>query len=232
MADILIISLRIAPAEEAAFTEFYHHQYIPKLLEIVPEIITARRYEEYGVAGSLKWFSKRLITLYELAPNVSLEQITSALSRPGREDEIATWQHWQNTALQNLSRVAYQQTYCHPRCPGDGIFGNRPFFQVSVEVKPESETVFGAWYEENYLPKIMADVPTWAACRRYTSVDREPVIRHTIYETHSLADLETSFASMRSPYRYGSNADWDQWVGPVITYQDAASYRPIFRRPG
>lgn len=232
MIDILMISLRIAPASEAAFTEFYHHHYIPKLLEVVPEIITAHRYEEYGVAGSLKWFSKRLITLYELAPNVSLEQINAALSRPGREAEIATWKHWQSTALQDLSRVAYQQTYAHPRCAWDGSFGNRPFFQVSVEVKPETEAEFRAWYEEIYLPKIMADVPTWVACRRYASVDRELVIHHTIYETQSLADLETSFASMRSAYRYGSNADWDRWVGPAITYQDAASYRPIYRRPG
>ncbi|QHV00705.1 hypothetical protein [Synechocystis sp. CACIAM 05] len=232
MVNLLVISLRIAPAAEAAFTEFYHHHYIPKLLEVVPEITTARRYEEYGVAGSLKWFSKRLLTFYELAPNVSLEQINSALSRPGREEETATWQHWKVNALQGLSRVAYQQTYAHSRCPWDGIFGNRPFFQVSVEVKPEAEPEFRAWYEESYLPKIMADVPTWAACRRYTSLDREPVIYHTIYETANLADLETSFASMRSAYRYGSNADWDRWVGTAITYQDAASYRPIFRRPG
>ncbi|WLT38397.1 hypothetical protein NON20_00125 [Synechocystis sp. B12] len=143
MVNLLVISLRIAPAAEAAFTEFYHHHYIPKLLEVVPEIITARRYEEYGVAGSLKWFSKRLLTFYELAPNVSLEQINSALSRPGREEETATWQHWKVNALQDLSRVAYQQTYAHSRCPWDGIFGNRPFSKSALKLNRRRNRNFG-----------------------------------------------------------------------------------------
>ncbi len=71
-SPILIVGLRIAPEKEAEFNEFYHHRYIPKLLEVVPEIRVARRYEEYGVAGSLKWFTKRFLTVYEIASETVL----------------------------------------------------------------------------------------------------------------------------------------------------------------
>jgi len=229
---IMIVSLRIAPEKEAEFNEFYHHRYIPKLLEVVPEIRVARRYEEYGVAGSLKWFTKRFLTVYEIASEAVLDAAIEGLSRPGREAERAEWDKWKASYMKDLSRVAYRQTYAHERVPGEGIFGSRPFFMVTVEVKPEADAEFRSWYEREYLPKIMADVPTWAACRRYTSADREPVHVHTIYEVRSLGDLEESFALMRSPHRYSSNAAWDAWVGPAIVSQDASSYRPIFRRPG
>jgi hypothetical protein len=229
---IMIVSLRIAPEKEAEFNEFYHHRYIPKLLEIVPEIQVARRYEEYGVAGSLKWFTKRFLTVYEIASEAVLDAAIEGLSRPGREAERTEWNRWKTSYLKDLSRVAYRQIYAHDRITCDVAFGSRPFFMVTVEVKSESEPKFRSWYEGEYLPKILADVPTWAACRRYSSVDREPVHFHTIYEVQGLGDLEESFALMRSPHRYGSNAAWDEWVGPAITAQDASSYRPIFRRPG
>lgn len=229
---IMIVSLRIAPEKEAAFNEFYHHRYIPKLLEVVPEIRVARRYEEYGVAGSLKWFTKRFLTVYEIASEAVLDSAIEGLSRPGREAERAEWAKWKDSHLKDVSRVAYRQTYAHERVSWDGAFGSRPFFMVTVEVKPEAEPKFGSWYEGEYLPKIMADVPTYAACRRYTSVDRDPAHVHTVYEVQSLGDLEEAFALMRSPHRYSSNAAWDGWVGPAITAQDASSYRPIFRRPG
>jgi hypothetical protein len=229
---IMIVSLRVAPEKEAEFNEFYHHRYIPKLLEVVPEFTAARRYEEYGVAGSLKWFTKRFITVYEVASEAVLSQAVEGLSRPGREEERAEWGSWKAEYLKDVSRVAYRQTYAHERVPWDGPFGSRPFFMVTVEVKPDTEPTFRSWYEGEYLPKIMADVPAWAACRRYMSVDREPVHFHTIYEVQSLQDLEEAFALMRSPHRYSSNAAWDDWVGPAITAQDASSYRPIFRRPG
>jgi len=229
---IMIVSLQVAPEKEAEFNEFYHHRYIPKLLEVVPEMVCAHRFEEYGVAGSLKWFTKRFLTIYEIASEAVLDRALAGLSRPGREDERSEWARWKAEYLKDVNRVAYRQTYAHERTPIGGPFGGRPFFMVTVEVQPESEPSFRSWYEGEYLPKIMADVPTWVACRRYTSTDRDPVHYLTIYEVLSLGDLEESFRLMRSPHRYGSNAEWDQWVGPAIMSQDASSYRPIFRRPG
>ena len=53
----MTLSLRVAPEKEAAFNEFYHHRYIAKLLAVVPESVTARRFAAHGIASSLKWFT-------------------------------------------------------------------------------------------------------------------------------------------------------------------------------
>lgn len=139
---LMLVSLRIAPAQEAAFNDFYHHRYLPALLRNAPEIEAVWRYEEFGVTGSLRWFNKQYLTQYLLKP------------------------------------------------------------------------------------------PAWAATRRYQSVDREPMRVHTVYEVESVAALDEAFGLMRAPHRFGSNADWDAWVGDAIRWQDATSFRPIYRAPG
>jgi hypothetical protein len=229
---IIIVSLQVQPKDEAAFTDFYHHAYIPRLLQVVPEITSARRYEEWGVEGSLAWFSKRFLSVYELACADLAGDVEALLGRAGREAEKAEWERWRGSALRNVQRTVYRETWAHDRMPCDGRFGNRPFFVVSVETGSERREAFRAWYEELYLPKIMADVPTWAAARRYTSVGRSPALYQTVYEAADEAGLIRSFQLMRAPYRYGSNAEWNAWVGNAITWQDATSYRPIFRMPG
>jgi len=128
---IMIVSLRIAPEKEVEFNEFYHPRYIPKLLEVVPEIRVARRYEEYGVAGSLKWFTKRFLTVCEIASEDVLTAAIEGLSRPGREAERAEWNMWKASYLKDLSRVVHRQIYAHDRVPYDGAF--------SVSREPSSD---------------------------------------------------------------------------------------------
>lgn len=230
---VMMLSLRVRPQDEAAFTEFYHHRYLPRVLELVPEIRAIRRYEEWGVEGSLAWFRKRFLTLYEIEAEDPAAALTAALARPGGEAEQAEWARWRDSgALMDVDRTLYRQSWEHPRRPPGGPFGTRPFFRVSVEVVPGQEEAFRAWYEEDYLPKTMADIPTFVAARRYTSIDREPACAHTIYEAADEAGLVRSFQLLRAPWRYGSNDDWASRVGPQIAWQDAAAWRPIYCRPG
>lgn len=231
-ATILMQTLRVVPQEEAAFTEFYHHRYLPRVLDLVPEIKTVRRYEEWGVEGSLAWFRKRFLTLFEIEAADPAAAFTAGLARPGGEAEQAEWSGWRDRALRDVELTVYRQSWCHARLPWDGPFGGRPFFMVSVEVAPAEEEAFRAWYEEEYLPKTMADIPTFLACRRYASLEREPRRAHTLYEAADEAGLARSFQLLRAPWRYGSNDDWAGRVGAQITWQDAAAWRPIFRRPG
>jgi hypothetical protein len=231
-ALLMLVSLRIAPAQEAAFNDFYHHRYLPALLRVAPEIEAVWRYEEFGVAGNLRWFNKQYLTQYLLKPGVSAAQIEEALERPGREPEKEEWARWRDAHLVDLERHCYREIYRHRREPTGGIFASRPFFRVSVETDPARTEAFDHWYHEEYLPKIMADVPAWVATRRYRSLDREPTRVHTVYEVESVAALDEAFSLMRAPHRYGSNADWDAWVGDAIRWQDATSFRPIYRAPG
>lgn len=64
------------------------------------------------------------------------------------------------------------------------------------------------------------------------TIDRSPVRVHTVYEVENTASFDEAFGNMRAPHRYASNAEWDHWVGNAITWQDATSFRPIFRYPG
>ncbi len=63
------------------------------------------------------------------------------------------------------------------------------------------------------------------------TIDRSPVRVHTVYEVENTASFDEAFGNMRAPHRYASNAEWDHWVGNAITWQDATSFRPIFRYP-
>lgn len=232
---IMIVSLTVDPEKEAEFNDFYHHRYIPRLLDAVPELISARRYEEFNVEGSLRWFTKRFLTIYEFASEAVIDHALKKLVGPDREQERAEWDRWKATHLHDVSRKIYGETYAHARVPWDGPFGSRPFFLVSVEVNPLQEPEFTAWYETRYLPKNLADVPTWAACRRYTSLDREPTRYQTIYEAWSEEGLKESLGLMRAPHRLGENAAWHKWDSgerPAITWEDATSFTPIFRYPG
>ncbi len=228
---MMIVSLRVAPSDEARFTEFYHHSYIPALLAAAPEIESVWRYEEFGVTGSLRWFNKQFLTHYLFRPGVSLQDIAGLMQRPGRQAQVLEWTHWSQNHLVNVERHCFKEIYRHPREPIGGIFGSRPFFRVSVQTEPHETDAFNDWYHNQYLPKIMADVPAWAATRRYASMDREPGLVHTVYEVESVQALDEAFLLMRAPYRFSSNADWDAWVGKAITWQDATSFRPIYRAP-
>jgi len=226
---MMIVSLRIPPSEEARFTDFYHHQYIPALLQVAPEIDAVWRYEEFGVTGSLRWFNKQFLTHYLFKPGVDVTDITDLLQRPGREEQTKAWAHWKQNHLVDVERHCFKEIYRHSRESADGIFGSRPFFRVSVQTEPSQTVAFNHWYHEEYLPKIMADVPAWSATRRYESLDRDPALVHTVYEVESVHTLDEAFGLMRAPYRFSSNADWDAWVGKAIVWQDATSFRPIFR---
>lgn len=233
-SPLMIVALSVDPDKEASFNDFYHHRYIPNLLRVVPEFVSAKRYEEFNVEGSLRWFTKRFLTVYELASEEAIEAALTGLERKERDEDRAEWDRWRATGLHDVTREVYRTIYTHPRTTWDGPFGSRPFFMVSVEVQSARRAEFDDWYKTAYLPKNLADVPTWAACRRYASVGRTPARAHTIYEAWNEAGLKESLSLMRAPHRLGDNASWHAWDSgdhPAITWEDAASFKPIFRYP-
>lgn len=230
---MIVVAFRLDVEKEAPFSEFYHHRYIPNLMRDVPTIKSARRYQEHHVTGSLKYYSKQFLTIFECD---SPQEVLKALhGRSGRADDQAEWQKWQAEAIRDLEPpCVYRERWVHPRLPLGGNFGSRPFFMVSVELRPEDEQRFHDWYEKDYLPKNVADVPSWVGCRRYSSEGRQPARHLAIYEAADLPGLDESLDAMRAPYRMAENMSWKQWDSgdrPAITWEDAATFRPIFRRP-
>jgi hypothetical protein len=65
-------------------------------------------------------------------------------------------------------------------------------------------------------------------------VGRNPSRQHTVYEAGDLAGLDASLEAMRAPFRLEENMSWKQWDAgdrPAIAWEDAATYKPIFRKP-
>lgn len=231
--NMIVVSFRLDVEQEAPFSEFYHHRYIPNLMRDVPAIRSARRYQEHHVTGSLKYYGKQFLTLFECdSPDDALAAMQGGSARA---DDRAEWEKWQATAIHDLEPPClYRERWAHPRAPLDGNFGSRPFFMVSVELRPGHEQRFHDWYEKEYLPRNVADVPSWVGCRRYSSEGRRPARHLAVYEAADLAGLDESLDMMRSPYRMAENMSWKQWdtgERPAITWEDAATFKPIYRRP-
>jgi len=220
---IIVVSFQLDVEKEAEFSEFYHHHYLPDLMRDVPQIVSARRYQEHHVEGSLKYYRKQFLTILECDSQAAAQTALAAMERQSAVVPAGA-----------EPPCLYLERWAHARVPVDGSFGSRPFFMVSVEVDAGREQAFNDWYEQVYLPRNVADVPPWAGCRRYGSVGRTPARYLTLYEAHDLPGLDQSLEMMRAPFRLKENMSWKQWdtgANPAITWEDAASFKPIFRNP-
>lgn len=177
------------------------------LHEVLPTLKHARVYEEFGTAGSLSWFTQRHLSILSAVP----EKIPEGYY-------FSEINH-------------FEEIYRHPRNQERDFICRKPFFVVMVELSEHNKNAFSDWYQNIYLPKTMADIPIWSACRRYRSVDRTVPHEFTIYEAENEADLARGFELLRKDYRYSSNEAWAKWVGETILAQDAACFRPIFHHP-
>jgi hypothetical protein len=75
---ILQIVTSIPKRHEDEFNDFYHHEYIPIILKVFPEIVKARRYEEYNTDASLRYYFKQWVTIYELESEAAIEPLLKA----------------------------------------------------------------------------------------------------------------------------------------------------------
>ncbi len=76
---IIIVSFSVDTEKEVEFNDFYHHHYIPKLMSVVPEIESARRYQEHNVDGNLRYYNKQFLTIYECASEEDAQKAIQAI---------------------------------------------------------------------------------------------------------------------------------------------------------
>jgi len=229
---IMLVNFSIAPEKEAEFTEFYHHRFLPALLAQVPEIKAIHRFEELGVGGSLRWYNKQFLTIYLLASEAGLPHVDEFFAHAPLQEVMVEFKVWQANSMSNFTRIAYKQTWAHERGAGNGAFRGGPFFLWSLEMKRELDEQFQRWYEDEYLPLQVADIPTWSGVRRYRSVDREQVRHLTFFEASGEEALMRCLSDLRAPHRINQNYAWQKRVVPATLWHDATSFRPIYRRPG
>lgn len=216
--------IRIAPKWEAQYSEFVHHQLAPEIMAQIPEILAIRRYEEFGVAGSLAWFNKRYLLSFAIKSSVNWTEIKQKIERL---PSALKFKKYRKEWLKTFEIDSLKQIYQHHRLHQGAAFSSRPFFIVMVDVKANERVSFDNWYHESYLPKTMGDIPMWCACRRYEVEGSKNNRCYTVYEAQDDMDLFRGHELLRAPYRFSSNEDWEQWVERALTLQDASSFRPI-----
>lgn len=229
---LYVLSLRVDPDHEAEFNRYYHREHIPAVFGAVPELRSARRYEQFGVDGSLQWYERRFLSIYEVDPSADLERFNTRGVLPADHPERANWER-QSRHTHDVDRRVFRQVWKHPRTAWDGPFGSRPFFCVTADIDAADEPEFAAWYHGDYLPKNVAEVPGWVAVRRYESLPGGAAPRRTfvVYEAADEPALARCLAAMRTGSRIDENLAWHRW-DDAIGYQDAATFRPIYRAPG
>jgi antibiotic biosynthesis monooxygenase (ABM) superfamily enzyme len=223
---ILLVSHTVDEEQEAEFNDFIHHTFIPASLRVIPEFISARRY-----VTTADDRPRRYLTLYEFASEDIVDAAMAGMARPGREAECATLQDWETNHVHDLTSVVYFEIYQHRRIPPDGMWGTRPMYLVTYQVRVEQEPAFSTWYEGEYIPRLMADVPAYAACRRYTSQHADLATYLTVYEIDGMPQIDQALADMGSPSRRGENQNWHHWEEAAVPAIEASVYRPIFSWP-
>jgi hypothetical protein len=228
---IMLVNFAVAPDQEPQFNQFYHHTFLPHMAKESPEISSIRRFEEFGVGGTLRWYDKQFLTLYHLDSKATAESANAMFERQSVNEVVKEFRVWKDKALHNFSRVTFKQSWTHRRNPTDGELAGHPFFLWQLEMKPELDTEFQKWYQNEYLPLQVAEIPTWVAASRYESVQRDPIRRLTVFEAADEAGLFRCLTDLRSAHRIEQNYEWQKRVAPAVTWQDATSFRPIYRWP-
>ena len=257
-APLMIVSFSVEDSKQAEFDRFYHHQFLPKLLSISPEIKNIARYQADSVVAA-NTVAGQYLTIYELANSDALKQTEQIFERTGFAEELAQFRHWKESALKNFSRTSYQPIYEHERRAYNGHFGRCPMLFFSSEIKVQDSDAFRQWYQLSYLPRLMADVPTLSGCRRYaawtnasteandksgtdksssdkaasdkSAIKAKAVQYITVMESVDELTLSHSIERMAVPHRSIENEGMQKWLDSAVSFTATNTFRPIFCLP-
>lgn len=242
-APLMIVSFSLDPSKQADFDRFYHHQFLPKLLSISPEIKNIARYQADSPATA-NTVAGQYLTIYELANSEALKQADKIFERTGFAEELVQFRQWKESALTNFSRTNYQPIYEHERRVYNGHFGRCPMLFFSSEIKVQDADAFRQWYQLSYLPRLMADVPTLSGCRRYAvcsnagveaasdKTNKEKSVQYiTVMESVDELTLSHSIERMAVPHRSIENEGMQKWLDSAVSFTATNTFRPIFCLP-
>lgn len=228
--SIMLVSLTVTQAKEAEFSRFYQHEFLPAVLDAVPEFSSVRRYEAIGDLA--KAFNRRrTLSLYEIASRDGSESAFTGFARPRLAEMVSRFGQWKETDFSDFTRVLFHPVYEHRRRPADGHLGNRPLIVISHEIKADLLGGFQKWMHEKYLPRLMADVPTLVACRQYESSGVTPARHVVILECQDQQSLPGTLNDMSAHFRCDENEALNKWEDVAVDFRDAVAFKQTFRWP-
>lgn len=229
--SIMLVSLTVTQSKEAEFSRFYQQEFLPAVLDVVPEFATVRRYEAFGDLAK-EWNRRRTLSLYEITSREEAEAAFTGFARPRLAEMVSRFGQWKETDFSDFTRVLFHPVYEHLRRPTDGHFGNRPLIVLSHEIKSDLLGGFQKWLQEKYLPRLMADVPTLVACRQYESSGVTPSRHIVILECQDQQSLPATLNDMSAQFRCDENEALNKWEDVALDFRDAVAFKQTFRFPG
>ena len=88
---------------------------------------------------------------------------------------------------------------------------------VQMTAKPEHEAEFNAWYEAEYIPAFVRDIPGIVRARRFATLSPDGSGTHTyltLYEFQDEAALHTGLDVMKSRDEWRKL--WKTWEGKAV----------------
>src|ERR1700749_4185616 len=91
---LILVNFSVPPDVAPQFTVFYHHEFLPRIMENAPEIFNIRRYEEFGVGASLRWYNKQYLTIYQLVDESAIAKSDEIFQNSKVTSVVAKFREW------------------------------------------------------------------------------------------------------------------------------------------
>lgn len=154
---LLLPMMDIDPEFEEAFNRWYDERYL-LLLRTMPGFLSGRRYR--AIEGQPKY-----LAAYELADLSALESPEYVHTRAW-DAHAAPEDRAMFARMRNLTRGVYEHLLTLPDPEPTDLSAARALLLVGLEVPPEHDEEFNAWYNTEHLP-LLAGVPGVIRARRY-----------------------------------------------------------------
>jgi hypothetical protein len=225
----MTVCVSVKPSRRTTFDDFYHHRYIPEFLKVVPEIVSARRYAPSNLA-QLQADRACFFTIYQLASDDAVASIEDAIARSAHKEVSDQLKRWKEDGLTYFDRAFFEEVYRHPRAPEDGCWSGRPFLTFMWSVRTGCNQA-AEWYHNQYLTRLMADVPQWIACRTYQRMDTEPNEYMTVFEVADAFGFDEAENNEQAAYRKTENDTFSTWIKANVDSHAFVRFKQIYRLP-
>lgn len=88
---------------------------------------------------------------------------------------------------------------------------------VQMTARPDQEAAFNQWYEQEYIPAFVRDIPGIVRARRFVTLSADAAGTHTyltVYEFRDEAALHRGLDVMKS--REAWRKAWKEWEGRAV----------------
>lgn len=102
---------------------------------------------------------------------------------------------------------------------------------VWLNVDPEHEQAFNAWYQNDYIPRFVQQVPGIAAVSRWRAPGTSTYL--TIYDLDDRVSWDALQRALRDPARTAAREEWHRWeVAHLTDFRDGFFEKVFEHVPG